>query len=185
MNAPGHGLLAIGSVVKAFGIEGHLIVQQLTDFPSRFRKRNRVLLGRSEMEVREMEIEHATVGPRGVKLKFAGIDDRNAAEGLVGSLLFIKESERSRLPKGKYYTHDIVGLAVVDEQGVVHGTVREVMKMPAHDIYVVSGKGNEILVPAVKEFVLKVDLAARTMTVRLIEGMVEGGSEEFRVKSEG
>ena len=182
MNAPGHDLLAIGSVVKAFGIEGHVIVQQLTDFPSRFRKRNRVLLGRSEKEVRELEIEFAAVGPRGVNVKFTGIDDRDAAEDLVGSLLFVRESDRARLPKGRYFTHDIVGLAVVDENGVHHGTVREVLKMPAHDIYVVSGKGSEILLPAVKEFVLKIDLGARTMKVRLIEGMVE--KEEGRVKSE-
>jgi 16S rRNA processing protein RimM len=51
--------------------------------------------------------------------------------------------------------------------------VREVLKMPANDVYVVSGKGTEILLPAVKEFVLKIDLASRTMKVRLIEGMVE------------
>lgn len=173
MNAPGHDLFAIGSIVKAFGIEGHVIVQPLTDFPSRFRKRNKVLLGRSEKDVRELEIERAVVEPRGVRLKFAGIDDRSAAEKLAGSFLYVKETERARLPKGRYYTHDIVGLAVVDEDGVIHGTVREVLKMPAHDVYVVSGKGSEILLPAVKEFVLKIDLAARTMKVRLIEGMVE------------
>lgn len=173
MNESGHDLLAIGSVVKAFGIDGHVIVQPLTDFTSRFRKRNKLLFGRSEKEVRELEIEHATVGPRGVNVKFAGVNDRDSAEELIGSFLYVRETDRARLPKGHFYTHDIVGLAVVDEQGVVQGTVREVLKMPAHDVYVVSGKGNEILLPAVKEFVLKIDLAARTMQVRLIEGMVE------------
>ncbi len=173
MNAPGNDLLAIGSVVKAFGIGGHVIIQQLTDFPTRFRRKNKVLLGRSEQDTRELEIEHAAVGPRGVKIKFTGVNDRDAAEALVGSFLYIRENERARLPKGRYYTHDIVGLAVVDEHGVVHGTVREVLKMPVHDVYVVSGQGSEILLPAVKEFVLKIDLATRTMRVRLIEGMVE------------
>ena len=173
MNSPGHDLLAIGSVVKVFGVEGHVIVQQLTDFPSRFRMRKKVLLGPSEKQVRELEIERAAVGPRGVKLKFAGVNGRDAAEQLVGSFLYVRETERARLPKGRYYTHDIVGLAVVDEQGVVYGTIREVLKMPAHDVYVVSGKGNDILLPAVKEFILSIDLGARTMTVRLIEGMAE------------
>jgi 16S rRNA processing protein RimM len=169
-------------VVKAFGIEGHVIVQRLTDFPSRFRKGNRVLLGRSEQEARDVVIELAAAGPRGVNVKFAGIDDRTGAEQLVGSLVYVREAERARLPKGRYYTHDIVGLSVIDENGVNRGTVREVLKMPAHDIYVVGGQGNEILLPAVREFVLKIDLAARTMKVRLIEGMVE--REEGRMKSE-
>ncbi len=173
MNAPGHDLLAIGSIVKPFGIEGYVIVQTLTDFPSRFRKQNKVLLGRSEKDVREVMIERAAVGTRGVRMKFAGIDDRNAAEQLVGSLLYIREEERARLPKGRYFTHDIVGLSVIDENGVDRGTVREVLKMPAQDVFVVSGKGAEILLPAVKEFILKIDLSSRTMKVRLIEGMVE------------
>ena len=173
MNAPGHGLLAIGSIVKAFGVEGYVIVQPLTDFPSRFRAKNRVLLGRSEKDVHDIVIERAAVGPRGVKLKLAGIDGRNAAEELVGSLLYVREVERARLPKGHYFTYDIVGLSVVDEHGVDRGTVREVLKMPANDIFVVSGKGTEILLPAVKEFILKIDLTSRTMKVRLIEGMVE------------
>jgi 16S rRNA processing protein RimM len=183
LKTPGHDLLAIGSVVKAFGIEGYVIVQQLTAFPSRFRKRNTVLMGRSDKEVREMEIEFAAVGPRGVKVKFTGIGDRSAAEALVGSFLYVRESDRARPPKGHFYIQDIVGLTVVDETGVVQGTVREVLKMPAHDVYVVSGTGCEILIPAVKEFVLKIDLGARTMKVRLIEGMVEKSSEELRVKS--
>ncbi len=182
MNAHGPDLLAIGSIVKAFGIEGQVIVQSLTDFPSRFRKRNKVLVGRTERELRELTIERAAVEPRGVRLKFSGIDDRNAAEHLVGSLLYIRETERARLPKGRYFTHDLVGLSVVDEQGVVHGTIREVLKMPAHDVYVISGKGEEILLPAVKEFIRRIDLAHRTMMVRLIEGMVE--RVEGRVKSE-
>ena len=173
MNAHGHDLLAIGSIVKAFGIEGHVIVQSLTDFPSRFRKKNTVLLGRSERDAREMMIERAATGPRGVRLKLAGVDDRDAAERLVGAFLYVRETERTRLPKGRYFTYDIVGLTVVDEQGMVRGTIHEVLKMPAHDIYVVRGKGTEILLPAVKEFILKIDLAARTINVRLIEGMIE------------
>ena len=189
MSAPDHDLLAIGNIVKAFGIEGHVIVQPLTDFPARFRKKNRVLLGRPGKAVREMVIEYAAVGPRGVNVKLAGIETRNAAEELVGALLYVREAERARLPKGRYFTYEIVGLAAVDEQGVHLGTVREVLKMPANDVYVVSGRGAEILVPAVKEFVLKIDLVSRTMKVRLIEGMVEreegrGKREEGRVKKE-
>jgi 16S rRNA processing protein RimM len=174
LNASGHDLLAIGSIVKVFGIKGHVIVQPLSDLPSRFRTLKKALVGRAATDVREMRIESAVAGPRGVRLKIAGIDDRTSAEQLIGSLLFVGENERAKIPKGRYFIHDIVGLSVVDEQGVAQGRVREVMKMPAHDVYVIEGEGTEILLPAVKEFVLKIDLASRTMKVRLIEGMREG-----------
>jgi 16S rRNA processing protein RimM len=69
--------------------------------------------------------------------------------------------------------HDVIGLFVRDEQGNELGTLEDVLQYPAHDIYVVRGGGREIQIPAVKEFITAIDIHARSMTVRLIEGMVE------------
>ena len=106
-------------------------------------------------------------------MKLKGIDDRNAAERLRGRILFVDEAHRAKLPKGQYFVHDVLGLAVREEGGTDLGTVADVLRYPASDVYVVRGDRGEILIPAVKEFVQSVDLGARTMTVRLIEGMLE------------
>ena len=106
-------------------------------------------------------------------LKLKGIDDRNAAESLRGKVLFVDEAHRAKLPEGEYFVHDVLGLAVREEGGTDLGTVADVLRYPASDVYVVRGDRGEILIPAVKEFVRSVDLGARTMTVRLIEGMIE------------
>ena len=118
-------------------------------------------------------VEKAVVSPRGIRLKLRGIDDRNAAGRIRGKILFVDEAHRAKLSKGQYFVHDVLGLAVREEGGGDLGTVADILRYPASDIYVVRGDRGEILIPAVKEFVRSVDLGTRTMTVRLIEGMTE------------
>jgi 16S rRNA processing protein RimM len=166
-------LYAVGTIVKAIGVGGEVVVQPMTDFPARFRKLRLLWLGRDSGSVSEARVEKATVSPRGIRLKLKGVDDRNAAERMRGNILFVDEAHRAKLPEGQYFVHDVLGLAVREEGGSDLGTVADVLRYPASDVYVVRGDRGEILIPAVKEFVQSVDLAARTMTVRLIEGMTE------------
>jgi 16S rRNA processing protein RimM len=164
-------LYAVGTIVKAIGIAGEVVVQPMTDFPARFRKLRTLWMGAHSGSVSETGVEKAVVSVRGIRLKLRGIDDRNAAERIRGKMLFVDEDHRARLAKGQYFVHDVLGLAVREEGGADLGTVSEILRSPASDVYVVRGNRGEILIPAVKEFVRSVDLATRTMTVRLIEGM--------------
>jgi len=166
-------LMAVGAIVKAFGVRGDVIVQPMTDFPGRLKRARTLWVGGDTHAAREIRVERLSVGPRGIRVKLGGIDDRTAAEGLRGALLFIDEDRATPLKKGVFFVHDIVGIAVRDEAGADLGTVADVLRYPASDVYVVRGPAGEILIPAVREFVRAVDIAARTMTVRLIEGMVE------------
>jgi 16S rRNA processing protein RimM len=167
------GLYAVGTVVKAIGIAGEVVVQPMTDFPARFRKLRILWMGTDSGSASEARVEKAVVSPRGIRLKLRGIDDRDAAERIRGNILFVDEAHRARLPEGRYFVHDVLGLAVREEGGADIGTVADVLRYPASDVYVVRGERGEILIPAVKEFIRSVDLGTRTMTVRLIEGMVE------------
>jgi 16S rRNA processing protein RimM len=75
--------------------------------------------------------------------------------------------------KGTHFVHDIVGLNVVDEKGIGVGVVKDVLRLPAQDVYVIEKDGREWMLPAVKEFVASIDVVARTMRVRVIEGLME------------
>ncbi|HTO92837.1 MAG TPA: ribosome maturation factor RimM [Bacteroidota bacterium] len=166
-------LMAVGAIVKAIGVRGEVIVKPMTDFPARLRRARTLWVGVDTHAAREMCVERVAVAPRGIRLKLGGIGDRTAAGALRGSLLFIDEAGAAPLKKGEFFVHDILGLTVRDEAGHELGTVADVLRYPASDVYVVRGAAGEIMLPAVREFVLGVDIAARTMTVRLIEGMVE------------
>jgi 16S rRNA processing protein RimM len=164
---------AIGIIVKAFGIKGEVIVQPMSHQPGRFRKLARVFVGRSDDSVKETVVEHVAIEKRGVRVKFAVVNDRTAAEKIVGSLLFVDEVDRLRPRKGAYFIHDVVGMRVVDESGKSIGTVKDVLQLPAHDVYVIETHNREIMLPAVKEFVRSIDIEKKIMNVTLIEGMAE------------
>ena len=107
-----------------------------------------------------------------VVLKVAGIDDRTSAEKKRGEFLLIDRDKARKLPQDTYYIADLIGLKAVDEHGNDIGTVSDVIPNPAQDIYEIrTDEGKTILVPAVDEFVLDVDLQSRIMKLHLIEGM--------------
>jgi 16S rRNA processing protein RimM len=168
-----HGLLAVGQIVKAFGIRGEVIARSYADSPARFLSLSSVHVGPDEKRTREVRIERVNPEHRGIRLKLAGIDDRTAAEGMRGTFLFVDETQQVRLPEGRFFVHEVVGMTVLDENDRRIGRVREVLKLPAHDVYVIEEHGRESMIPAVKEFLVGIDPVAGVIRVRLIEGMVE------------
>lgn len=165
-------LYAVGRIVKAFGVQGVVVVQPMTSTPGRFQKLKTVRAGHSETGTILLTVSEVRVGERGVRMHFSEVTDRSAAERLVGMLLFVDETQRVRLPRGTFFVHDVVGMEVIDQAETVVGVVKDVLKMPAHDVYVVGDAGGgEVMIPAVKEFIRSVDMKTRTMRVELIEGM--------------
>ena len=173
MNVETEARVAIGKIVKPFGVEGFVVVQTMTDSPSRFRRLHAVYIGTNASTALVGTVEKSKIGPRGVRMKLAGVDDRTAAEHLVGSLLFVTERERVRLPKGHFFIHDVIGMKVVDETRGDVGTVSDVLKYPAHDVYVVALGDTSYMIPAVKEIVRHFDTTAKVLTVRLVDGLLE------------
>jgi 16S rRNA processing protein RimM len=166
-------LLAVGQIVKPVGIRGEVAVRSLSDTAGRFRSLRRAKLGVDPGHTRDVRIERATEGPRGVRMKLKDVDDRTAAEALAGQYLFVDPANRVRLPRGRFFVHQIVGLSVVDSEGRSVGIVRGVMKFPANDVFVIDHLGREVLIPVVKEFILAIEPHKGTIAVRLIEGMLE------------
>ena len=95
-------------------------------------------------------------------LQLEGIDDRAAAERLAGRYL---EAEATPLPEGSYYWHQLIGLAVADDAGMEIGTVVEVFRAGENEVYRIEGPSGELLVPALRDVVRSIDLAAGRMVV--------------------
>lgn len=131
------------------------------------------MVGATEATAVAMEIEDVILRQGAVLIKLQGVDDRTAAERLRGALLFVEEQNVQAPPKGAYFVHDIVGCEVRDTEGNMVGTIDDVQKYPAQDLWTIRTATGTFLLPAVKEFVKKVDLPKRTVTVRLMEGLRE------------
>jgi 16S rRNA processing protein RimM len=108
---------------------------------------------------------------RFVLLKLEGIDSREAAERWRNAMVVVPEDERVRLPRGHYFWQDVIGLDVRTDDGQRLGRVREILETGANDVYVVDTEPGELLVPAIKDVVQRIDVPAREMVVRLLDGM--------------
>jgi 16S rRNA processing protein RimM len=166
-------LLAVGEVRKAFGITGEVVVRPLTDSVDRFRSLRAVRIGREASASRPATVVSVAIEAKGVRVRLRGVEDRTAAEALRGQFLFVDRAHRARLPAGRHYVHDVVGLVVEDEGGARRGVVTEVLKLPAQDVYVIRDGDREFMLPAVREFIREIDVPAGVLRVRLIGGIAD------------
>lgn len=166
--------LAIGRIIAPHGIRGEVKVEVLTDFPERFKPGSRALLGAGseDPEARPVKIVAARPHKGGLLVKLDIVPDRNAAELVRDRYLLIPEAEAMPLGDHENYLHDLVGLQVETTDGQLLGELREVLFTKANDVYVVRGPDGEVLLPAIRDVVLRVDLPARRMIVALPEGLL-------------
>jgi 16S rRNA processing protein RimM len=152
--------LAVARVLGAKGLAGSLRIEALTDHPERLAAGESVWI---EDEAEERTILEAGFGGRVPILRLEGISDREAAERLVGRYL---EAPASALPPGTYYWHQLIGLAAVDEAGMELGHVVEIFRAGENEVYRIEGPAGELLVPALRDVVRSIDLAAGRIMVR-------------------
>lgn len=161
--------LVIGRVARPWGLRGDLKIQVLSDIPDRFEGLERVFIDRVPYSVIESRVE----GSGAARLVLRGTRSREDADSLRGQLVEIPAAEASALPEGVYYHFQILGLRALDENGTLLGTIVEIVPTGANDVYVVRPEtGPDILIPVIDEVVQNIDISGRTITVRVIEGLL-------------
>jgi 16S rRNA processing protein RimM len=160
---------AIGQIVKSRGLRGDLVIQPLTDHPERFQELKKVWVGITNSDPSLFQLEEVRVKGQAIHLHLQEIGTRDAADALVGKYLYVTDEDLVRLPQGTHFVHDIIGSLVIDEQGRKIGTVEEVWKLPANDVYVVRQGKREHLVPAVQSVIEKIDTQGKQIQVRMTE----------------
>jgi len=160
--------VAVARVLAPHGIRGEVKCAVLTDFPRRFAATARVYLGPQRQP---FAVQRARLQGHFVLLKLDGLDSRDDAERWRNAIVQVPAAERVRLPRGHYFWEDVIGLEVRDEAGTHLGRVRDILQTGANDVYVVDTQPGELLIPAIKDVVKRIDPAKGEMTVRLLEGM--------------
>jgi 16S rRNA processing protein RimM len=167
-------LCAVGVIAKVFGVKGEVKIHSYSRSRDEFEPLASVLVGKNENKVVERKIEK--VSPRGndIYIKFYEVNDRNASETLVGHFLFVEETARKRLAPGEFFVDDIIGMSVCDIRKKVLGVVKDVVRYPAQDVYIVKAGEGEVMVPVVHDIVRVVDVKNRTITIDPPEGLFDG-----------
>ena len=165
-------LLKVGVITTTHGVRGEVKVYPTTDEPERFLDLEYVLLDTGK-ELRRLDIKNVRFFKNLVILKFDGIDNINDIEKYKGRDLLIPREEAQELDEDEYYIADLLGMKVLLEDGSEFGTLKNVMETGANDVYIVdSVEHGEVLLPAINECILDVDIETNTMTVHLMKGLL-------------
>ena len=164
-------LLKVGVITTTHGVRGEVKVYPTTD-PERYIDLEYVLLDTGR-ELRRLDISNVKFFKNLVILKFKGIDNINDIEMYKQRELWIPREEAQELDEDEYYIADLIGMEVLLEDESIFGTLKDVMETGANDVYIVETKdGQEVLLPAIKECILDVDVENNTMTVHLMKGLI-------------
>lgn len=136
-----------------------------SDNPQRFAAGATVLVGADASRARARRISASRPHRGGLLVGFEDVSDRDRAEELRGSLVFVPASALGRPEEGSFWEHELVGLAVVDVSGRPLGSVAGVHGRGEQDLWEVVAEGSTVLMPAVEQIVLRVDLEERKVVV--------------------
>lgn len=165
-------LLQVGVISSTHGVRGEVKVFPSTDDVKRFKKLKKVILdtGREHLP---LEVESVKFFKQFAIVKFKGIDNINDIEKYKGKSLLVDRENAVKLRKDEYFIADMIGLQVYTEDGEAFGVLKDVLETGANDVYIIDSlKHGEVLVPAIKQCILDVDIEGQKMTIHLMEGLV-------------
>jgi 16S rRNA processing protein RimM len=153
----------MGRIGAPFGIMGWLKVQPFTETLDSLLDYDLWQIGQGE-SWQDFEVEEAAVHGAGLVAKLAGVDSREQASALRGREIAVNREDLPRTADSEYYWNDLIGLTVVNRQGVELGQVAGLMETGSHDVLVVRGE-RERLIPFADAYVTNVDLSGKRIEV--------------------
>lgn len=167
-------MLQVGVITQTHGVRGEVKVFPTTDDPVRFKELKHVVLDTGK-ETLPLEIESVKFFKQFVILKFKGYDNINDIEKYKRCPLLVEREDAVPLEEDEYFIADMIGLSVVTEDGEEFGILKDVIVTGANDVYIIDSPSHgEVLVPAIKECILDVDIEAGMMKIHLMDGLIGG-----------
>lgn len=164
-------VLQVGVITSTHGVRGEVKVFPTTDDVRRFKKLKEVILDTGKTKV-NLEIEGVKFFKQMVILKFKGIDTLDDVAKYRQAGLYVTRDNAVKLNQDEYFIADLMGLEVYDEAEQLIGSLEDVMETGANDVYVIRRTGgSELLLPAIKQCILDVDIQNRRMIVHVLEGL--------------
>lgn len=165
--------MQVGAITQTHGLRGEVKVFPTTDDAKRFKKLKEVILDTGK-EKMILEIESVKFFKQFVILKFKGFDDINQIERYKGKSLYVTRENAVKLKKDEYFIADLIDVKVYDETDEYLGVLKDVIVTGANDVYDIALEdGRRLLLPAIKQCVLDVDMEQRKMKVHILDGLLD------------
>ena len=160
-----------GAVARPHGIKGEVILDVKRDLVRCFETgvEVRFLTERGQESFLRVAVAREHQGR--LIVGFVDVVTRSDAESLRLNSVWLSREQIGELEEDRWFVQDLVGMEVVTDEGERLGLLRDVLSMPANDVFVVRGGSEEVLLPATDEVILDVDIESGTMTVHLLKGL--------------
>ena len=164
--------LQVGVISSTHGVRGEVKVYPTTDYALRFKELKNVILDTGKESI-PLEIENVKFFKQFVILKFKGIDNINDIEKYKRCPLLVEREDAVSLEEDEYFIADMIGMTVLTEDGQEFGVLKDVMETGANDVYVINSEEHgEVLVPAIKECILDINVEEGKMKIHLMDGLL-------------
>ena len=161
--------LEMGKILRSHGVHGEVLLKVNSDYPEHLQPRLKVYLGENHLP---FTIRQVRPHNSGLIIALDGIHDPETAQHYQNNILYISTKILPKLGRNEYYYHQLMDMEVMEEDGKPLGKLTEIIKTGANDVYVVtSGNGKELLLPAIKEVIIDIDLTKKIMHVHLLNGL--------------
>lgn len=165
--------LQVGVITQTHGVRGEVKVFPTTDDPERFLDLKKVLLDTGKEKI-SLEIKSVKFFKQFVILKFKGIDNINDIERYKRCPLLVNREDAVELEEDEYFIADMIGMAVWTDDDKEFGTLKDVIETGANDVYIIQSKDHgEVLVPAIKECIIDVNVEEQKMVIHLMDGLLD------------
>jgi 16S rRNA processing protein RimM len=162
----------LGRITKIHGLKGEVQVLLDVDDPFEYDEMDSVLLEREGVLVPYF-IDAINVQANRVIVKFEEVDTVEQAAQIVNAPLWLPLDNLPELEGDQFYYHEVVGFQIVDEQAGALGTIQEIATMATQDLIVMQYQGKEVLIPVTDDILGTLDRTARTLHVRLPDGLLD------------
>lgn len=163
----------VGVLTSPHGVHGEMKIYPTTDDPRRFKRLKEVILDKNGVD-EVLEIEHVKFSGQMVIAKFKGYETPEAVAPFRQMSIYVPRENAVRLKKDEYFIADLMGLKILNEEDEEIGILRDVLKTGANDVYEIDlHDGRELLLPAIKECVLCVDVENGWMRIHILDGLLD------------
>ncbi len=165
--------LVLGMLRRAHGVKGEIPLEVYTQLLDLLMPESVVFVGET---YQPYTIESTRWKNNLLLIKFHEINDRTLVSELTNQLVFVKTDQLPPLTEDEIYYHDLIGLEVHEQGGIYLGIIVEIIETGANDVFVVQDEaGGEVLIPAVDDWIVDMDIPKGKMVVSKTEWYGEGG----------
>ena len=161
---------AIAKITNTSGLKGEVKLRPLSRYSIDYIMTKDLHVGQIENNLSSLKFEGKVGDGKKMKFKFQGIDSCREAENIVGKTIYIDSEKDDNI---NFIGENLIGFSVETESGKKAGILKDVMWLPANDVYVLLKDGKELLVPVLDEFIISLNIDDKKLIIADVDGLLD------------